>query len=116
MVMSGRSVPGSEPILSVESLTVSFRSDDGWRPVVRDLSFSIMPGETVALVGESGSGKSVTALSVMRLLPEDARLRGKAVLAGTDLAALPEKALQKIRGNDVAMIFQEPMTSLNPVR
>jgi peptide/nickel transport system ATP-binding protein len=114
--MSRSSAPGSEPILSVESLTISFRSDDGWRPAVRDLSFSIAPGETVALVGESGSGKSVTALSVMRLLPEDARLRGKAILAGMDLVALPEKALQKIRGNDVAMIFQEPMTGLNPVR
>jgi peptide/nickel transport system ATP-binding protein len=114
--MSDRSPPGSQPILSVENLTVSFRSDDGWRPVVRDLSFSIAPGETVALIGESGSGKSVTALSIMGLLPEEARLRGKAVLAGTDLAALPEGDLQKIRGNDVAMIFQEPMTSLNPVR
>jgi peptide/nickel transport system ATP-binding protein len=114
--MTSFSASGSDPILSVEGLTVSFRSDNGWRPVVRNLSFSIAASETVAIVGESGSGKSVTALSIMRLLPDDARVRGKTVLAGVDIAALSEKSLRKVRGNDVAMIFQEPMTSLNPVR
>ena len=110
------------PVLSVEGLSVSFRSDDrggdGWRPAVRDLSFDVGPGETVALVGESGSGKSVTALSIMRLLPEaaSARIEGRIRLDGEDLARLPERAMRRVRGDAIAMIFQEPMTSLNPVR
>ncbi len=82
-----------------------------------DLSFTVGAGETVALVGESGSGKSVTALAIMGLLPASvSRRNGRIRLGGVDLAALPDRALRKIRGNEVAMIFQEPMTSLNPVR
>ncbi|WP_374449005.1 ABC transporter ATP-binding protein [Stella sp.] len=104
------------PVLSVSNLTTSFLTEGQWRPVVRNVSFEVAPQETVAIVGESGSGKSVTALSIMRLIPEmNGRIEGKVVLAGTELTSLPEHRMKKIRGNDVAMIFQEPMTSLNPV-
>ncbi|WP_407194430.1 ABC transporter ATP-binding protein [Bradyrhizobium sp. STM 3566] len=90
--------------------------DRRWIPVVRDVSFDIAPRETVAIVGESGSGKSVTALSIMRLIPQEVgRVEGRIMLAGRDLLGLPEASMKDIRGNDVAMIFQEPMTSLNPV-
>ncbi|WP_431280745.1 dipeptide ABC transporter ATP-binding protein [Humitalea sp. 24SJ18S-53] len=112
------SEPGSAqtPILSVEGLAVSFLGDGAWRRVVHDISFTVAARETVAIVGESGSGKSVTALSAMRLLPEDgARTEGRILLDGQDLLALPEDAMRRIRGNAAAMIFQEPMTSLNPV-
>ena len=104
------------PVLSVQGLNVSFRSDGAWRRVVEDLSFDIGPRETVAIVGESGSGKSVTALSTMRLLPAvNSRVEGRITLDGRDLLALPEPQMRQVRGNDIAMIFQEPMTSLNPV-
>ncbi|WP_026168968.1 ABC transporter ATP-binding protein [Sinorhizobium meliloti] len=104
------------PILSVENLTTSFIVDGEWRSVVRDMSFTVAPGETVAIVGESGSGKSVTSLSIMRLLPADtSRIAGRVVLDGRDILQLPETTMRQVRGNDVAMIFQEPMTSLNPL-
>ncbi|MBW6422090.1 ABC transporter ATP-binding protein [Rhizobium sp. XQZ8] len=104
------------PVLSVQNLTTSFNVDGEWKPVVRDVSFSVAPGETVAIVGESGSGKSVTSLSIMRLLQEGtSRIEGKILLGGHDLLALPEHEMRKVRGNDVSMIFQEPMTSLNPL-
>ncbi|MEO3475128.1 ABC transporter ATP-binding protein [Roseomonas sp. CAU 1739] len=104
------------PVLSIQGLNVAFRSDGAWRRVVEDLSFDIGPRETVAIVGESGSGKSVTALSAMGLLPVvNSRVEGRITLDGRDLLALPESEMRGVRGNDVAMIFQEPMTSLNPV-
>jgi peptide/nickel transport system ATP-binding protein len=104
------------PILSVSNLTTSFRVEGLWKPVVREVSFSIAPRETVALVGESGSGKSVSALSIMRLTPPVAsRVEGSIALDGRELVTLPEDEMRAIRGNEVAMIFQEPMTSLNPV-
>ncbi|GAK72660.1 putative ABC transporter ATP-binding protein [Agrobacterium rubi TR3 = NBRC 13261] len=103
-------------VLSVENLTTAFRRNGIWNSVVNDVSFSIDAGETVAIVGESGSGKSVTAMSIMRLLPErTSRVTGTVRLGETDLLSLPERQMQDIRGNDIAMIFQEPMTSLNPV-
>jgi len=106
----------AEPILSVENLTASFLVDSVWKPVVRDVSFSVAPGETVAIVGESGSGKSVTSLSIMRLLQSDSsRIEGTIMLGGRNLLSLPEHEMRKVRGNDVSMIFQEPMTSLNPL-
>ncbi|TXI05199.1 MAG: ABC transporter ATP-binding protein [Rhizobium sp.] len=106
----------AEPILSVENLTTSFLVDGAWKPVVRNVSFSVAPGETVAIVGESGSGKSVTSLSIMRLLQSDtSRIEGRIMLGGRDLLSLPEHEMRKVRGNDVSMIFQEPMTSLNPL-
>ena len=104
------------PVLSIAGLNVSFRVDGAWRRVVEDLSFDIGPRETVAIVGESGSGKSVTALSTMGLLPPvNSKVEGRITLDGRDLLALPESEMRGVRGNDVAMIFQEPMTSLNPV-
>ncbi|WFU83252.1 ABC transporter ATP-binding protein [Bradyrhizobium sp. CIAT3101] len=104
------------PVLSVSGLTTSFLREQQWIPVVRNVSFDIAPRETVAIVGESGSGKSVTALSIMRLIPkESGRIEGRINLAGRDLLTLPEADMKNIRGDDVAMIFQEPMTSLNPV-
>ncbi|MFL6812150.1 MAG: dipeptide ABC transporter ATP-binding protein [Bradyrhizobium canariense] len=104
------------PVLSVSGLTTSFLRERQWSPVVRDVSFDIASGETVAIVGESGSGKSVTALSIMRLIPkENGRVEGRVQLAGRDLLTLPEASMKDVRGNEVAMIFQEPMTSLNPV-
>ncbi len=103
-------------VLSVENLTTSFLVDGAWKSVVRNVSFGVASGETVAVVGESGSGKSVTALSIMRLLAADSsRIEGSISLGGRDLLRLPEIAMRQVRGNDVAMIFQEPMTSLNPL-
>jgi len=104
------------PVLSISALTTSFIRDGQRTPVVRNVSFDVAAKETVAIVGESGSGKSVTALSIMRLIPrESGRIQGSIKLAGRDLLTLPEQAMQDVRGNEVAMIFQEPMTSLNPV-
>jgi peptide/nickel transport system ATP-binding protein len=103
-------------VLSISGLTTSFFRDGQWIPVVRNVSFDVAAKQTVAIVGESGSGKSVTALSIMRLIPrESGRIQGSIKLAGRDLLTLPERTMQDVRGNEVAMIFQEPMTSLNPV-
>ena len=108
--------PDAQPVLSISNLTTSFLVDGEWRKVVKDISFDVMPGETVAIVGESGSGKSVTSLSIMRLLARaSSRIEGAVRLNGRDLLALPEAEMRKVRGKDVAMIFQEPMTSLNPI-
>ena len=107
----------SAPLLSVEDLHVRFTLGDRTVDAVRGVSFDIAPGQTVALVGESGSGKSVTALSVLRLLPYPpaSHPKGRMLFRGTDLLKLPEAGLRKIRGNAISMIFQEPMTSLNPL-
>src|SRR6056297_1404794 len=99
-------------LLSVDSISL----DIGGTPILRDVSFAIEPGETVGLVGESGSGKSMTALSVMRLLPEAAHVSGRVRLDGEDLTALSERRMCAVRGARVGMVFQEPMTALNPVR
>ncbi|WP_180356147.1 ABC transporter ATP-binding protein [Aliirhizobium smilacinae] len=105
----------SKPGLSISGLNISFRNKDGWTSVVRNLGFDIAPGETVAIVGESGSGKSVTALSVLGLLPQQAtRIEGSIRLGDKELLSLSPKDLKALRGNEIAMIFQEPMTSLNP--
>jgi peptide/nickel transport system ATP-binding protein len=103
-------------ILSVSNLTTSFRRNGAWNAVVNDVSLEVHAGETVAIVGESGSGKSVTAMSIMRLLPErTSRVTGEIRLEGINLLSLSEHEMQDVRGNRIAMIFQEPMTSLNPV-
>ncbi len=105
-----------EPVLSVLGLTTSFLVDGVWKPVVDDVSFDVHPGETVAIVGESGSGKSVTSLSIMRLLQKDtSRTEGSIRLGDRELLTLPEEEMRRIRGNEISMIFQEPMTSLNPL-
>ncbi len=107
---------GEVPVLAVRNLTTAFRVDGEWTTVVKGISFEIGPRETVAIVGESGSGKSVTALSIMRLLPAaNSRATGEVLLEGRDLLQLPEAEMRVVRGNQISMIFQEPMTSLNPV-
>ena len=104
------------PVLSVNGLTTSFLVDGQWKPVLHDVGFEVFPRETVAIVGESGSGKSVTSLSVMRLLAKgSSRIEGKVLLNGKDVLRLSDADMRRVRGNDAAMIFQEPMTSLNPV-
>ncbi|USG62513.1 ABC transporter ATP-binding protein [Sneathiella marina] len=107
----------SAPLLSVQDLEVVFQIDGMEVPVVRNLSFDVAYGETLGIVGESGCGKSMTALAVMGLVPNPpGRIsRGKILLEGKDLVQASEAALQQIRGNDISMVFQEPMTSLNPV-
>ena len=102
-------------ILEVNDLNVYFNQEDGTSEAVRNISFNISTGETVALVGESGSGKSVSALSTVRLLPQSAVVSGSVKFEGADLIKAQEKLLQRVRGNDISFIFQEPMTSLNPL-
>ncbi len=105
------------PLLEIKDLNVGFVTDRGSIHPVRDVSLSIYPGQTVALVGESGCGKSVTAMSVLRLIPSPPGkvLGGQVLFEGRDLLKLSEREMRGVRGKDIAMIFQEPMTSLNPV-
>ncbi len=106
----------SEPALAVSDLTVSFATRRGRARVVNGVSWSVERGETLAIVGESGSGKSVSLMACMGLVPQPpATVSGSAVLDGQDLLALPDEALRKVRGPGIAMVFQDPMTSLNPV-
>lgn len=105
-----------QPLLEVSHLYTSFFSDKGEIRAVEDVSFSIQSGQTLALVGESGCGKSVTALSIMQLLDHPGRVvGGKIVFQGRDVLTLSDKDIRKIRGKHIGMVFQEPMTSLNPV-
>ena len=107
----------SEPLLSVQDLSVAFRQEGREIRAVDSVSFDVAPRECVALVGESGSGKSVTALSVLKLLPYPAASHpsGRVLFKGQDLLAMPPDEIRKVRGDDITMVFQEPMTSLNPV-
>ena len=106
----------SAPLLEVSHLSISFFSDQGEIRAVEDVSFSIQPGQTLALVGESGCGKSVTALSIMQLLDNPGEITGGTiVLNGRDMLAMSNQDIRKVRGNQIGMVFQEPMTSLNPV-
>lgn len=98
------------PLLDVRGLSIAF----GKHPAVRDISFHINPGETLGLVGESGSGKSATSLAILRLLGPAAQVSGHIAFAGESLLDLPETAMRRHRGSSMAMIFQEPMTALNP--
>ena len=109
--------PDAAPVLMVENLTVSVRTDEGVKPLVRDMSFGLRRGETLCIAGESGSGKSITSLAIMGLLPPPAvRVTGGSIRLGeTDLNTLGEAQMRRVRGDRIAMIFQEPMTSLNPV-
>jgi oligopeptide/dipeptide ABC transporter ATP-binding protein len=120
---TGAARPAPEPILEVENLRTWFSTDAGMARAVDGVSFHVNPGETLGIVGESGSGKSVTSLSVMRLIPQPPGMiqpGSKILFRGADgrpedLARATEQRMRHIRGNDIAMIFQEPMTSLNPV-
>jgi oligopeptide/dipeptide ABC transporter ATP-binding protein len=113
--LSGGIVP--EPVLSIRDLVVDFSTEDGVVHAVDDVSYDVYPGETLGVVGESGSGKSVTVMSILGLVPTPPGkiVRGEAFFKGVDLLKVSERELRDIRGKDVAMIFQDPMTSLNPV-
>ena len=102
-------------MLEVDRLTVSLSTPNGMVPVVREISFQLERGESLGIVGESGCGKSMTALALMGLLPESATLDGSVAFNGRDLRPLDEAVMCRVRGNAIAMVFQEPMTSLNPV-
>jgi len=104
-----------EPILKVEGLGVDFWVDGEWYPAAIDVSYEVHPGEVVAIVGESGSGKTQSSMSLIGLLPPNGRAKGSAQLDGRELIGLSHGKLRHVRGNDVAVIFQEPMTALNPV-
>ncbi|MGE8206403.1 ABC transporter ATP-binding protein [Heyndrickxia sp. NPDC080065] len=104
------------PVLEIKALSTSFSSDEGSIPVVNDIDFQVYPQEVLGIVGESGCGKSVTSLSIMGLIPtSNGKVEGEILFNGENLAKATEKRMRSIRGNDIAMIFQEPMTSLNPV-
>src|SRR3990170_7828191 len=106
----------SEPLLSVEDLHVRFGTERGLVHAVNGVSFEISAGETLGIVGESGCGKSVTSLAILGILGRNARVTsGRAMFGGRDLLALKDEELRSIRGKEIAMIFQDPMTSLNPV-
>ena len=107
----------NEPLLQIEGLEVGFETERGFAPAVSGVSLRVGAGEVVGLVGESGCGKSVTALSVLRLVPSPpARLRaGRILWRGEDLLAIPAKRLREIRGREIAMVFQDPMTALSPL-
>ena len=107
----------AEPLLRVRHLVTAFETDEGYLRAVDDVSFDAFPGRTLGIVGESGCGKSVTALSIMRLIPTPPGVieRGEALFDELDLLSIPEREMRNLRGNEISMIFQEPMTSLNPV-
>lgn len=106
---------GKAPILEVRDLTVEFFVDGEWYPAATEVTYDVRPGEVLAIVGESGSGKTQSSMSLIGLLPPNGRASGSAKLAGRELLGLSHKQLSSVRGNDVAVIFQEPMTALNPV-
>ena len=116
--MSSRSAAAAstKPLLDVRSLSLAFQTTEGELPIIREVSFSVAPGERVGIVGESGCGKTVTGLSLLRLLPEQStRLSGRILFEGRDLATLSARQMRAVRGRDIAMIFQEPMSALDPV-
>ncbi len=106
-----------KPLLEVRSLSTYFYTDEGVVSAVENVTFDIHPGEVLGIVGESGCGKSVTSLSILKLIPDPPGkiVNGEILFEGRDLVRLEEKEMQKVRGNEISMIFQEPMTSLNPV-
>jgi oligopeptide/dipeptide ABC transporter ATP-binding protein len=111
----GESVP--EPLLSIKDLVVEFRTEDGIVHAVDGISYDVLPGETLGIVGESGSGKSVSTMSILGLIPQPpGRISsGEAIFKGKDLLKMKKKQLRNFRGDEVAMVFQDPMTSMNPV-
>jgi oligopeptide/dipeptide ABC transporter ATP-binding protein len=106
----------TEPVLSVRHLSVEFKTDDGIVHAVDDVSFDLAPNETLGIVGESGSGKSVTSLAILGLLPTTASISGEVIFDGQNLVGRSDKQLQPVRGDRIAMIFQDALTALNPVQ
>ncbi len=106
---------GEQPVLKVSHLSVDFGVDKEWVPAAIDLNYHVNAGEVLAIVGESGSGKSASSMALLGLLPSNARVRGEVTLNGQSLLGLSSSKMRQVRGNDVAVIFQEPMTALNPV-
>ncbi len=111
---AGEATP--RPVLDISELKVTFATDQGDVQAVKEVSFTVAPGEIVAIVGESGSGKTVTAKAILGLLPETAESSGAVIISGNDIVTVSRQQLRQIRGRDVAMVFQEPSTALNPVR
>ncbi|MDQ5861474.1 MAG: ATP-binding cassette domain-containing protein, partial [Actinomycetota bacterium] len=109
------SLPKEGAVLSVRDLNVRFNSENGVVHAVRGVDFDLMPGRTLGIVGESGSGKSVTSLAIMGLLTPTAEITGSVRLRGKELLGLSDKAMCAYRGNDIAMVFQDPLSSLTPV-
>ncbi|RKN11487.1 ABC transporter ATP-binding protein [Streptomyces radicis] len=114
--LADSSPPTDEEILTVENLTVEFPTDDGLVKAVRGVDYTLHAREVLGIVGESGSGKSVSSMAVMGLLPKNARVRGSIRYRGQDLLTLRPREQRSLRGRKIAMVFQDPMTSLNPVR
>ena len=104
-----------DPVLSIRDLRVSFATPAGTVQAVRGVSLDVQPGELVGIVGESGSGKSVSFLSIMGLLPGSASVTGSAQVAGTEMIGVPDSQVRAQRGKKIAMIFQDPLSALNPV-
>jgi oligopeptide/dipeptide ABC transporter ATP-binding protein len=115
MTEVGDATTTREPVLSIRDLTVEFETEDGVVKAVTGVSYDLMPGEILGIVGESGSGKSVSVMTMLGLTPAARVTNGEALYGGRDLLKLPKKQLREIRGGAIAMIFQDPMTSLNPV-
>ena len=115
LAQPGGSAAEIRPVLQVAGLTTTFGNGHSRVTAVDDVSFSVMPGEVLGLVGESGSGKSVTLRSLMRLVHTPGEVSGRVLWQGDDLLTMPSRALRRVRGGEIAMIFQEPMTALNPV-
>jgi peptide/nickel transport system ATP-binding protein len=111
----GTASGASAPVLDVSNLSVRFDSDEGRVHAVDGMSFTLEPAEVLGIVGESGCGKSVTVMSMLRLLPPTATVTGSALFAGEDLLTVPDSRLRHVRGREISFVFQEPMTSLNPV-